>query len=157
MQKQLFSGVLQGRCLEKILKFHKETPVLESLFSKVSRNKETPAQVFSCEFCEAFKNTFFTEHLQRSWILSFKKFYIVGVHKKVFEWLAANEFLSNSKNHLRFSCISIFSITCFFLLINFLTHYHEERDPVNEIIRKYPPKGVFFDLLEEYLGMTAGL
>ena len=26
--------------------------------------KETPAQVFSCEFCEIFKNTFFTEDLQ---------------------------------------------------------------------------------------------
>ena len=25
--------------------------------------KETLAQVFSCEFCEASKNTFFTEHL----------------------------------------------------------------------------------------------
>ena len=26
--------------------------------------RETPAQVFSCEFCKIFKNTFFTEHLQ---------------------------------------------------------------------------------------------
>ena len=26
--------------------------------------KETLAQVFSCEFCEIFKNTFPTEHLQ---------------------------------------------------------------------------------------------
>ena len=26
--------------------------------------KETLAQVFSCEFCEISKNTFFTEHLQ---------------------------------------------------------------------------------------------
>ena len=26
-------------------------------------NKETLAQVFSCEFCEIHKNTFFTEHL----------------------------------------------------------------------------------------------
>ena len=26
--------------------------------------KETLAQVFSCEFCEIFKNTFFTEHLR---------------------------------------------------------------------------------------------
>ena len=26
-------------------------------------NNETLAQVFSCEFCEMFKNTFFTEHL----------------------------------------------------------------------------------------------
>ena len=29
--------------------------------------KETLAQVFSCELCEIFKNTFFTEHL--SWLL----------------------------------------------------------------------------------------
>ena len=26
--------------------------------------KETLAQVFSCQFCEIFKNTFFTEYLQ---------------------------------------------------------------------------------------------
>ena len=26
--------------------------------------KETLAQVFSCEFCDIFKNTFFTEHLR---------------------------------------------------------------------------------------------
>ena len=29
-----------------------------------SIKKQTLAQVFSCEFCEIFKNTFFTEHLQ---------------------------------------------------------------------------------------------
>ena len=29
--------------------------------------KETPTQVFSCEFCEIFKNIFFMEHLQ--WLL----------------------------------------------------------------------------------------
>ena len=28
---------------------------------------DTPAQVFSCEICEIFKNRFFTEHLQ--WLL----------------------------------------------------------------------------------------
>ena len=27
-------------------------------------NKETLAQMFSCEFCEIFKSTFFIEHLQ---------------------------------------------------------------------------------------------
>ena len=27
-------------------------------------NKEILVQVFSCEFCEIFKNTFFTEHLR---------------------------------------------------------------------------------------------
>ena len=36
--------------------------MLESLF-----NKETPAQVFSCEICESSKNTFFIENLQ--WLL----------------------------------------------------------------------------------------
>ena len=60
-------------CKKVVLKFHKihwKTPVLESLshwrcrpkacnFSK----KETLAQVFVCEFCEIFKNTFFTKHL----------------------------------------------------------------------------------------------
>ena len=121
-QKQPFSGVLPGRCPEKIRKFHKKTPVLESLFNKVSRNKETPAQVFSCEFCKAFKNTFFTENIRWSWSLSFKKFYIVGVHKKVFEWLAGNKFLSNSKNHLCFSYISQFLVPSFSLWPVFSTN-----------------------------------
>ena len=45
--------------------------MLESLISKVAgrqaRNlvkKEALAQVLSCEFCEIFKNTYFTEHLR---------------------------------------------------------------------------------------------
>ena len=42
---------------EKLHKIHGKTPVLESLFNK------TPTQVFSYEFCDIFKNTFFTEHL----------------------------------------------------------------------------------------------
>ena len=43
---------------------------VKKLFLKVSQNsqenfikKETLAQMFSCEFCETFENTFFTEHL----------------------------------------------------------------------------------------------
>ena len=35
-------------------------PVPESLLIK----KETLAQVFSCEFCEIFRKTYFTEHLR---------------------------------------------------------------------------------------------
>ena len=31
---------------------------------KLQAKKETLAQVFSCEFCNIFKNTFFTEHLR---------------------------------------------------------------------------------------------
>ena len=49
--------------LLKIRKFHRETPVSESLCNK----KETPTQVFSCEIYEIFKNAFFTEHLR--WLL----------------------------------------------------------------------------------------
>ena len=35
--------------------------------------KETLAQVFSCEFCEIFKNTLFTEHLRVTASGSYKK------------------------------------------------------------------------------------
>ena len=43
--------------------------MLESLFNKVysKDTKEAPTQVFSCEYCKIFKNTFFTEHLR--WLL----------------------------------------------------------------------------------------
>ena len=84
-QKQPFSCVFQDRCPGKIRKLHKKMPVLESLFNKVSRNKETQAQVFSYVFCEGFTSNVFTEHLRWSWSLSLKTFYVVGVHKKVFE------------------------------------------------------------------------
>ena len=35
---------------------------MESVFNKCYQ-KETPAQVFPCEICESFKNTYFEEHL----------------------------------------------------------------------------------------------
>ena len=109
-RKQPFSGVPQDRCPEKNRKLHMEAPVRESLFKKVSRNKETPAQVFSCGFCEAFKN--FAKPFYRAPPVQmefvFKKVLRLGVHKKVFEWLVAKEFSSNSKHYLRFSCISHF-------------------------------------------------
>ena len=43
--------------------------MLESLFDYRPSGlqlylKETPAQVFPCEICEIFKNTYFAEHLQ---------------------------------------------------------------------------------------------
>ena len=37
--------------------------MLESLFNKVADLK-APPQVFSCEYCEIFKNTYFEEHLR---------------------------------------------------------------------------------------------
>ena len=59
-EKESFADILQIRCSYKFPKFHQEIPVLESL--KVVGLK-TPAQVFSCEICEIFKNTFSTQHL----------------------------------------------------------------------------------------------
>ena len=52
-------------CSQKFHKIHRKTPVPESLFIKVACQdlqlllKKTLAQVFSSEFCEIFKNTFF--------------------------------------------------------------------------------------------------
>ena len=51
LQKQLSEGVLWKRCSKKFRKIHKKTPA--------PKKKETLAQVFSCEFYEISKNTFF--------------------------------------------------------------------------------------------------
>ena len=48
---------------QKFRNIHRKTPVLESFFNKVT-DLQTPTQVFSCEYCEIFKNTYFEEHLQ---------------------------------------------------------------------------------------------
>ena len=45
----------------KVCKIHRKIPVAE-----FSSDKETPTQVFSCEYCEICKNRFFIEHL---WLL----------------------------------------------------------------------------------------
>ena len=42
--------------------------MFESLFNKVTLLKETPTQVFSCEYSEIFKNSFFHRALPR-WLL----------------------------------------------------------------------------------------
>ena len=47
------------KCLDKIKCFYFATTKL----FKHTIKKETLAQVFSCEFCEISKNTFFTKHL----------------------------------------------------------------------------------------------
>ena len=56
----------KNRCCQKFRKIHKKTPVLESFLIKLQASdcnlikKETLAQMFSADFCEIFKNTFFT-------------------------------------------------------------------------------------------------
>ena len=61
----------EKRCSLKFRKIHRKTPAPESLFkwsfTPEARNcikRETLAQVFSCKFCEIFKNTFFREDLR---------------------------------------------------------------------------------------------
>ena len=78
MFKQLFTDVFQDRCSWKFCNIHRKTPVLESLFNKVTgpkscifTEKEPPSQVFSCEYCKVFKNRCFIEYL---FILFFWKF-----------------------------------------------------------------------------------
>ena len=54
-------GVLKS-CSKKFRKIHSTIPAPEFLFNKVA-GLEIMTQVFSCEFCEISKNTFFTEQL----------------------------------------------------------------------------------------------
>ena len=70
MQKQLFTNVLQNRCFYKSPNVHRKISVLKSLCNtgrglKVHNinKKETPRQVFSCEYHKIFKNRFFMEQL----------------------------------------------------------------------------------------------
>ena len=71
MTKAATGVVLQKKMFLKFHKYHKRTPVLESLFYKVAGLglqlylKETPTWAFSCEIYEIFKNTYFEEHLKR--------------------------------------------------------------------------------------------
>ena len=65
VQKQPFPDVLPNSCSSKFRKFHRKTPVLESLFTKVADLKacnvirDTPTNVFSREIREIFRNTIF--------------------------------------------------------------------------------------------------
>ena len=63
---QPFANVLQNRSSYKFFDICKKISVLESLFNKVTGlmacnfiKKETPTQVFSCEYHKMFENSFF--------------------------------------------------------------------------------------------------
>ena len=75
---------MMNRSIENFENFQKQSPgdiLWKKMFSNNLQNsqeihrlqacnftrKETPTQVFSCEFCEIFKNIFFMEHLR--WLL----------------------------------------------------------------------------------------
>ena len=56
----------------KISQNSQETPVLDSFLIKLQAEssnfikKEILAQLFSCEFCKFFKNTYLIEHMRRT-------------------------------------------------------------------------------------------
>ena len=63
---QSFLNVFQNRCYYKFPDIHKKISVLGSLFNKVTGlmacnfiNKETPTQVFSCEYHKMFEKSIF--------------------------------------------------------------------------------------------------
>ena len=86
-QKQSSGAALYKRYSYKFRKIHRKTPVPEAC--NVIK-KETLAQVLSCEFCEIFKSTFFTEHLW--WLLlkslsnkchgHLNSFFFISIHNK---------------------------------------------------------------------------
>ena len=57
-----YVDILQNRFSLKFCNGHRKTPVLESLFNK----KDTPTQVFSCEYSKIYKSNFYIEHLWSS-------------------------------------------------------------------------------------------
>ena len=66
-QKQPFEVLCKKRCSWKYRKIHKKTTCVSVSFlikpeTATLFKKETLAQLFSSEFCEISKNTFFTEH-----------------------------------------------------------------------------------------------
>ena len=82
VEKQPPEAFCKKMCSWKFRKIHRKTPVPEAFFNKVAGlrsatllkkrlwpqasnfiKKEALVQVFSCEFCEIPKNTFFTEHI----------------------------------------------------------------------------------------------
>ena len=52
----------EKRCSWKFRNIHRKTPALDFYFNKVAGLQTS--QVFSCEYCEISKNTYFEEHLK---------------------------------------------------------------------------------------------
>ena len=79
LQKNSSEVVLWKRFSEKFCNILRKKPVVVSDFNNISGTglqlyqKKTPAQVFFCECCEVFKNTYFEEHLQAAASDSYKK------------------------------------------------------------------------------------
>ena len=62
-QKQSLWGVLQKKCSLKFCQIYTKAAVSGSLCCGLQPKNEVLEQVFSCELCGIFENTFFTKHL----------------------------------------------------------------------------------------------
>ena len=71
-RKKYLSEATFRRCSSKqvflkIWQYSQENTISRNLFLNKVSDLRPPTQVFSCEYCEIFKNSFFIEHLQ--WLL----------------------------------------------------------------------------------------
>ena len=65
----LYQKDFHGEEMLLIINFGRENNIMVSyfihiMFTSHKTKKETPTQMFSCEFCKIFQSTFFTEHLR---------------------------------------------------------------------------------------------
>ena len=86
--KHLCQSLFFNKVLRNFAKFTGKHQCQSLLFNKVAGLqlylKKTPAQVFSCEFCEISKNTFFTEHLWTTASVSNRKCAKIQLSQKHF-------------------------------------------------------------------------
>ena len=73
--------------------------------------KKTPAQVFSCEFCEIFRNIYFEEHL---WMASF----VLTKRRRKLNWISDTELLANAVSPKSLAALS--NLICSEFLFKFL-------------------------------------
>ena len=76
--------------LKKICKLHKGSPVLQPVLKRLQH------RCFPMNFAKMLRATL----LQSTSVGVLKKVLRLGVHKKIFQWIAVNEFLSNSMEFL---------------------------------------------------------
>ena len=97
--------------LKKFCKFHRKTPMLESLFNKIPGlqacnfiKKRPPTQAFSCRIYDFFKNTYFEEYLRTTAsVVSFSWLSLPRVFSKmVEEWWSQIRHCQNRHCHLHF-------------------------------------------------------
>ena len=143
----MFSGVYEIDILKKFANFtNSEILVLESLFKKVSRNKETPTQVFPVNFVKLLRTPFLQSTSGRVSLLKYFMFRS-STNSYLIVW-SFSMLISKTTCPTPF-LVSPFSLQPIFFTNEDFEHLSMKKDPFNRIIRKCQPEGVFVDLLEK--------